>query len=981
MARTVAVNLAITGVPAVVTGFESVSAASKATAAQLEKGAAGAQKLGSAMVGMGALAAGGMALAVKAAMDWDTEWTQVAKHTTGTTAQLDALQSSLRNMAKEIPSSAKDIAAVAQSVAELGVAAPNVAEFTRVMIELGDTTNLTATDAATSLAKFMNVMGTSTTDVGRLGSTIVALADSSASTGSDIVSMALKIAGVAKSIGMTEAQTLSLSSALASLGSAGGLQVAQAMQKMDAAVRAGGDGLDALAATSGMTSAEFTQAWGTDAAGATAAFVQGLGKIEAAGGSVDDVLSRLKISAGRQSDGLRRLAADSDLLSTSLTTGENAWSSNTALVTEATKQYDTAESRITIAWNRINDAAITAGSKILPMVAELADGAGKAGDALGALPGPVLSLITSLGAGVAVIGLAGGGLLKLAVSGVQARQAFTDMSVAFPRATSAMTAVGKAAGVAALAIAAFAAANAAVKATGIQNTYGGLDDAAGAMAKLSGNADLAGSGIDQFFKQANAGMRAFGITDLVDGVNNIQTAFDRLTHPSAINQVNDWVESVMSGLTGAKTAVSVVTDQFGKLDQGLTAMASGGGADQAAAAFTKVASAAKDASPQQLIDLFPEYSAQVRAAGVAAGYTFGTSEELAGAMQGELPAGMTATQKAAFTMKAATDAAAFSMDDLVKSMFDVGSAALKTSGTQIGYQTAVLDTAKAIKENGKTLDLNTEKGLANRTALDQQAQATLAYVQQLTSTNAETSVVVGAMQRGRDSFIANRIAMGDTAAGAAALADAYGLVPGDVKTTITAPGASEARQSVEDLRASIVHLPPVTQAFIQSVLNTQGIDAAYAAMKALQGTQATVFIKTSYIAANKPILQADGGILKSYAQGGMENHVAQIAPAGAWRVWAEPETGGESYIPLAQEKWPRSREIWWETGKHLGMVAHADGALYSGATTTSVPNVTVGSPMANVQVLLDGRELRHEMRVTYSQESATLATAQRRNRK
>lgn len=56
----------------------------------------------------------------------------------------------------------------------------------------------------------------------------------------------------------------------------------------------------------------------------------------------------------------------------------------------------------------------------------------------------------------------------------------------------------------------------------------------------------------------------------------------------------------------------------------------------------------------------------------------------------------------------------------------------------------------------------------------------------------------------------------------------------------------------------------------------------------------------------------DGGIgqLEAYANGGgRENHVAQIAPAGSWRVWAEPETGGEAYIPLARSKRTRSTAI------------------------------------------------------------------------
>ncbi|MGC9536525.1 hypothetical protein [Streptomyces sp. UG1] len=68
------------------------------------------------------------------------------------------------------------------------------------------------------------------------------------------------------------------------------------------------------------------------------------------------------------------------------------------------------------------------------------------------------------------------------------------------------------------------------------------------------------------------------------------------------------------------------------------------------------------------------------------------------------------------------------------------------------------------------------------------------------------------------------------------------------------------------------------------------------------------------------LLQADGGIVKYYADGGVRNesHIAQIAPAGSWRVWGEPETGGEAYIPLGPSKRQRSREVAEETVSILG---------------------------------------------------------------
>lgn len=70
---------------------------------------------------------------------------------------------------------------------------------------------------------------------------------------------------------------------------------------------------------------------------------------------------------------------------------------------------------------------------------------------------------------------------------------------------------------------------------------------------------------------------------------------------------------------------------------------------------------------------------------------------------------------------------------------------------------------------------------------------------------------------------------------------------------------------------------------------------------------------------------ANGGIIngagvQTFKHGGFsENHVAHIAnPQVPFRVWAEPETGGEAYIPLSPMKRARSEEI-------LGVVAHKFG--------------------------------------------------------
>jgi len=77
---------------------------------------------------------------------------------------------------------------------------------------------------------------------------------------------------------------------------------------------------------------------------------------------------------------------------------------------------------------------------------------------------------------------------------------------------------------------------------------------------------------------------------------------------------------------------------------------------------------------------------------------------------------------------------------------------------------------------------------------------------------------------------------------------------------------------------------------------------------------------------------ANGGIFqagqKVFADGGMLPSAATIQPATGTRgliQWAEPETHGEAFIPLAPAKRARSLNIWEKTGKLLG--AFADGGI------------------------------------------------------
>ena len=86
------------------------------------------------------------------------------------------------------------------------------------------------------------------------------------------------------------------------------------MVEMQLATSQGGDYLQQFADVAGISAEEFSTAFTTDPISAIIKFTEGLGKIDAAGGSSIETLDNMGISEIRMRDALLRLANGSDIL-------------------------------------------------------------------------------------------------------------------------------------------------------------------------------------------------------------------------------------------------------------------------------------------------------------------------------------------------------------------------------------------------------------------------------------------------------------------------------------------------------------------------------------------------------------------------------------------------------------------------------------------------------------------------------------------
>lgn len=316
---------------------------------------------------------------VKTAIDFESAWAGVTKTVNGTAEQLDVIKQGLLDLSQETASSAEDIAAVAEAAGQLGIKTEDILSFTKTMVQLGDSTNLSADEAASSLAKFANVMGTASTNYDKLGSTIVELGNNFATTEADIVAMATRLSGAGATIGLSEANVLSLATALSSVGieaEAGGSAMSKAMIDMALAVETGAGSYGSLAdyaKIANMSTEEFADTMKNDAISAISAFILGLGDTENTGKSTLQLLDELGITEVRLRDTMLRATNASEVFTNAIQTGNIAWDENVALSNEAEKRYSTTQSQITQLSNAVNELCVKLGEILLPVVQGIVD--------------------------------------------------------------------------------------------------------------------------------------------------------------------------------------------------------------------------------------------------------------------------------------------------------------------------------------------------------------------------------------------------------------------------------------------------------------------------------------------------------------------------------------------------------------------------------------------------------------------------------
>lgn len=698
-----------------------------------QKQADAAEKAGTALTVFGASTLAGLGAATKAAMDWESAWAGVTKTVDGTPEQMQEIEDGLRGLAKTLPATHEDIAAVAESAGALGVKRQDILAFTKTMVDLGETTNLSSDEAATAIAQFLNVMGDAGGEVDNLGSTLVALGNDGASTEKEILMMAQRISGAGKLVGATKPDIMALASTLASLGvqaELGGGVTSRVMQRMYTDVKEGGKGLQALAKVAGVSGADFAKAFETSPVRAMDMVFQGLNKVKTEGGNVVQTMTELGIKGTEETGVVLRLAGAGDLLSKSLAVGNKAWGENTALAAEAAKRYETTESKVKVAWNNIKDAAIDAGAVLLPMIQTVAESVAGLASAFGDLPKPLQNTVVTLSGIVGVAALVGGGLLTLVPKVVATWEAFQTLDTKADGSSRGLGKVAKAAGIATAALIAMQIAGA-ISDANLPTAETG-EQIAQKLINVANGVKTADQAFDKStFSRANA------FIGTAHDINNIGDALNRVINPGG-ESFRDWVNETFpfasSEIKETKAAINGV-------DQQLAAMFQSGNAEGAAKSFKSIAEAAKaqGIDINKVVERFPLYRDAVAAAARENDGAAISQEDLNKKLQ-EAPANTEAAAAAHEQLQAALEETGVGLGGLIEDMqkfldllFATGMATMSSRDANAAYNEAlakVETTMQTIKDSGGKMGqtlvdnrsdfaLTTEAGrLANATFQD-----------------------------------------------------------------------------------------------------------------------------------------------------------------------------------------------------------------------------------------------------------------------
>ena len=309
---------------------------------------------------MGAAIVGSFAAGVAAAAAFEEQFVAVKKtldvkgSAKETEKAFENISKRLRELVKLAPITTQTVNEIAAIGGQLGVAASQIVSFTDTVQKLTIATNLSAEQAALSMARLSEITGASANDLDNLGSSLVALGNNFAAQESEIITAAMQIATstaqISGEMNNAAVDAMAFATALKAIGQpsqAGATAIVRLMSELSEAVALGGSNLKLFADVAGLAVPAFKELFELDSTQAVTLFIAGLEDTSKLGMTNISVLQKLGLGQVRTQKAILATSKASDTLIDAIKTANAGFIENTALTTEAERRYETLVSEIT----------------------------------------------------------------------------------------------------------------------------------------------------------------------------------------------------------------------------------------------------------------------------------------------------------------------------------------------------------------------------------------------------------------------------------------------------------------------------------------------------------------------------------------------------------------------------------------------------------------------------------------------------------
>lgn len=284
------------------------------------------------VVGAAALTSG--TAVTRAGIQWDKNFANVVRTSQVTGTAVTWLKDQFLDLQTIVPVSSEDLANIATLGAQMGVAASNLTNFTRITAQFSATAGINVDESATALSRLNQLLPDVGGNYEKLASTILRTGVNAVATEQQITRGTSQIASMGQIAGLTTPEVVALSSAMSSLGFSPELQrsvITSSFSRILTATSEVTAKTEQFGAVLNMTGKQFQAAWRSDAIGT----FQNLLVAIAQRGDAVTVLKSLGLASQRLTPNLLKMGQNSEVLSAALSDTRDEWNKNT----EQARQY------------------------------------------------------------------------------------------------------------------------------------------------------------------------------------------------------------------------------------------------------------------------------------------------------------------------------------------------------------------------------------------------------------------------------------------------------------------------------------------------------------------------------------------------------------------------------------------------------------------------------------------------------------------